>query len=284
MAKKDQSIVGDLINFRGLVYAPLNENGVIFLFGKIAADLNMYVEEIKPGFPDCIARRFTGKGWERVTVEFEFASMNFKTHGHEAGDCDLIVCWEHDWPECPLEVIELKSETKGLPNQPIQRPDSEPTEESADESKQKLFRALRIPPAIQDLYEQLEPQLLGIDDGIWRKVASKDLALYSPKRVFVYVKPQKSQIRLTLFTRGERTDGVEPIGYEKGGAKYGRIYVKTETHLPGAVSACKVAWERVQAALAANEPTGWYAEVEESDVEPQDGDAPEAEELRSDRT
>ena len=23
--------------------------------------------------------------------------------------CDLIVCWEHNWPECPLEVIELKS-------------------------------------------------------------------------------------------------------------------------------------------------------------------------------
>lgn len=57
----EKSIVGDLINFRGLVYSPMNENGVIFLFGKIAHDLNMYVEEIKSGFPDCIARRFIGK-------------------------------------------------------------------------------------------------------------------------------------------------------------------------------------------------------------------------------
>ena len=47
----DRSVVGDLINFRGLVYAPLNENGVVFLFGKVAEDLNMYIEEIKPGFP-----------------------------------------------------------------------------------------------------------------------------------------------------------------------------------------------------------------------------------------
>jgi hypothetical protein len=37
----EKSIVGDLINFRGLVYAPLNENGVIFLFGKVMDDLNM---------------------------------------------------------------------------------------------------------------------------------------------------------------------------------------------------------------------------------------------------
>jgi len=35
----DRSIVGDIINFRGLVYAPLNENGVVFLFGKVAEDL-----------------------------------------------------------------------------------------------------------------------------------------------------------------------------------------------------------------------------------------------------
>lgn len=27
---KDRSIVGDLINFRGLVYSPINEDGVIF--------------------------------------------------------------------------------------------------------------------------------------------------------------------------------------------------------------------------------------------------------------
>src|ERR1022692_4881918 len=35
-----RNVVGKLINFRGLVYAPVNENGVIFLFGKVAADLN----------------------------------------------------------------------------------------------------------------------------------------------------------------------------------------------------------------------------------------------------
>jgi len=23
--------------------------------------------------------------------------------------CDLIVCWVHNWPECPVEVIELST-------------------------------------------------------------------------------------------------------------------------------------------------------------------------------
>jgi len=22
-------------------------------------------------------------------------------------DADMIVCWKHNWPECPLEVLEL---------------------------------------------------------------------------------------------------------------------------------------------------------------------------------
>lgn len=42
MASK--SIVGDLINFRGLVYSPLNEKGVVFLFGKVVEDLSRRIE------------------------------------------------------------------------------------------------------------------------------------------------------------------------------------------------------------------------------------------------
>jgi hypothetical protein len=33
----------------------------------------------------------------------------FKLHGHDPKKCDVIVCWVHNWPECPkhIEVIEL---------------------------------------------------------------------------------------------------------------------------------------------------------------------------------
>lgn len=116
-AGKGESRVGELIKFRGLVYAPINEQGVIFVFSKIIEDLNMYIEEIKTGFPDAVGRRFNGKGWIRENIEFEFKSSHFREHGHNPKECDIIVCWEHDWKECPIEVIELKSLIKKLPEQ-----------------------------------------------------------------------------------------------------------------------------------------------------------------------
>ena len=123
MANIERSVVGDLINFRGMVYAPLNESGVVFLFAKMAEDLNMYIEEIRPEAPDGIARRFTGKGWERLRVEFEYRSSDFKQHSGDADRCDLIICWDHDWAGCPVEVIELRDRIKEMENWPIRRPD-----------------------------------------------------------------------------------------------------------------------------------------------------------------
>jgi hypothetical protein len=44
-----------------------------------------------------------------VKIEFEKESRNFLRHGHLPSGCDLIVCWVHNWPECPVEVIELST-------------------------------------------------------------------------------------------------------------------------------------------------------------------------------
>jgi hypothetical protein len=51
-----------------------------------------------------------------VLIEFEYQSSNFHDHGHSPEDCDLIVCWIHDWEDCPIEVLELMSQVKYLPN------------------------------------------------------------------------------------------------------------------------------------------------------------------------
>jgi hypothetical protein len=94
----------------GLAYEPVNEAGVIFLFGIIGLRLGFHVERLQAGFPDCEAVREIQPGkWQRVRVEFEFESRNFLIHRHPAGQCDVIVCWRHNWSECPshLEVIEL---------------------------------------------------------------------------------------------------------------------------------------------------------------------------------
>jgi len=114
VSAKKRSIVGDPINFEGLIYGPLNENGVIFLFSKIHDKLGINIEAIQASFPDAKGRRKTKKGWEDVWIEFELRSSHFKAHNHDPKECDIIVCWENDWKDCPLTVIELKSEIQRL--------------------------------------------------------------------------------------------------------------------------------------------------------------------------
>jgi Homing endonuclease associated repeat len=102
---------GPPINFRGLRHAPINEQGVVFLFGMVSYEIGFIVEAIQAGYPDCEAKRCVdhqNQRWQRVRIEFEYWSTNFKDHCHDPAGCDLIVCWEHDWPDCPLEVVELR--------------------------------------------------------------------------------------------------------------------------------------------------------------------------------
>ena len=101
---------GALLNFRGLQHEPINEQGVVYLFGMISSELGLIVEGIQSAYPDCQAKRCVNDNrWQRVRIEFEFASSKFREHGHDPAGCDLIVCWEHDWQECPVEVVELRS-------------------------------------------------------------------------------------------------------------------------------------------------------------------------------
>jgi len=109
----------DPIDFRGLRHVPVNEGGVIFLFGMVARELGYLVEAVQVGFPDCEAKRQIAAGqWQRVRIEFEFESRNFRDHGHLTEGCDIIVCWKHNWPDCPatLEVVELSSIISQLAN------------------------------------------------------------------------------------------------------------------------------------------------------------------------
>lgn len=93
-----------------LQYAPENEMGVVFLFSRIARRLQFRIEKIRAAYPDCIAYRHAGDREKRVRIEFEYRSSSFRAHGHNAKECDCIVCWHHDWPGVPahLEVIELE--------------------------------------------------------------------------------------------------------------------------------------------------------------------------------
>jgi hypothetical protein len=93
-----------------LMCAPINEQGVLFAFGSVARELGFAMLQVQTAFPDCIGLRHIGGGrWRWVKIELEYESRNFLTHMHSSAGCDLIVCWRHNWPECPVEVIELQN-------------------------------------------------------------------------------------------------------------------------------------------------------------------------------
>jgi hypothetical protein len=114
-ATEGREVYGLLMRPWPMVCAPTNEQGVLFLFGAMAESLGFAVLKIGTAYPDCEAFRVVEGGrLERVKIEFELDSRNFLRHMHDASKADMIVCWRHNWPECPLEVIAL-SEMQNLP-------------------------------------------------------------------------------------------------------------------------------------------------------------------------
>ena len=108
--KKDRPVMGEPFDRSPMTNAPVNELGVMVLFGMVAARLGLQVESVQGKFPDCLAKRQVAPGkWQHLRIEFEYESKNFRLHGHDPKGCDMIVCWRHNWKDCPaeIEVVEL---------------------------------------------------------------------------------------------------------------------------------------------------------------------------------
>lgn len=255
-----KTIVGKLINFRGLVYAPINEQGVVFLFGKVAHEFGMYVELIRTGYPDCIAKRFVGKDrWEEIKIEFEFKSADFIRHKHKSEDVDMIVCWEHDWADCPksIEILELKNEINKLENITVETPDK-----IAKSSKYEIDEYLKrgTKESIK-LFNDINREIHKIDDRIYNKAHKYRVYYYSPKRVFVTIKVMKNGLNVHLFTNAKKIKGVESFDREYG-QKWGRLYIMDKKDIPVAIAALKKSHKYINYCVENNVPTGWYAEAE----------------------
>ena len=85
-------------------------NGRGFSVWSRGRKMGFVVTRLQQEFPDCEALRQVDRDrWQRVLIEFEYESRNFLAHEHSVDGCNMIVCWNHNWPECPLEVLELKN-------------------------------------------------------------------------------------------------------------------------------------------------------------------------------
>ena len=117
MARKTRRKFGPQINFRNLTYAPVNELGVVFLFGLLHESLGLHVESVQAGFPDCYAKKQLNNGaWEEVLIEFEYESKSFLTHKHNPENVDMVICWIDNWPDPPkhIEIVALSEVLKEI--------------------------------------------------------------------------------------------------------------------------------------------------------------------------
>ena len=113
--KKEKPMYGAPLTQLTMAHAPTCEMGVVYLLGIMAGQLGIVVTRLQPEFPDGEVMREVENGkWQRSIVEFELESRNFLIHGHDPDACDMIICWVHNWPECPegLEVLELSREMR----------------------------------------------------------------------------------------------------------------------------------------------------------------------------
>lgn len=82
-----------------------NELGVIVVFAQTCQQYGWKINHIQIEFPDAIIQ---DKNGDTYRAEFEFCSSNFKAHGHDLFGCDVIICWENDWNDCPLTIWSMK--------------------------------------------------------------------------------------------------------------------------------------------------------------------------------
>jgi hypothetical protein len=109
-----EDVVGEPMELGVMRWTPTNEMGVVALFIEFRKELGFpIIEVIRTNFPDAAVFEEASKGYVRKYIEFEFRSSGYRSHLKSKRKCHYVVCWEHDWKDCPIPVIELKNQ---IPN------------------------------------------------------------------------------------------------------------------------------------------------------------------------
>lgn len=112
IAKKKSKHLGGSIDFRGLKFAPVDALGVAYVFGMISRELGFVLETFRTDPPDVEGKRcidIANDTWKKVKIDFVYKSSDFCAPGHNEMETDLIICWVHDWEDCSVEILELRS-------------------------------------------------------------------------------------------------------------------------------------------------------------------------------
>lgn len=217
-----------------MTYAPVNEQGVVFLFSKINDDLGIKIESIQDAFPDAIGvdyRRKKDVGI-RKRIEFEFHSSNYD---HPLDGCDIIVCWNHDWKDCPdtIEVIALKNELGRLGSVRSVLPTG----------IEKLIQSRKPHADIQEVFCRLIEEIERMSSKMTRKI-KKTTVLYGILRPFVSVELLKTQVRLHLtLPKKPREKAVQYVRTVHGNKSHAHMKVTNLAQVEPAIEVIRKAYE-----------------------------------------
>lgn len=113
----EKRVKGERLNFRGLQFPPSDRSGVMFVFGMVANELGFFLETAGEGcgFSGFRTHSLDSTEWSQTRIIFAHQSSDL------VGQAELIafthvVCWEHDWSQCPLPVLALGNLIRELPN------------------------------------------------------------------------------------------------------------------------------------------------------------------------
>jgi predicted transport protein len=135
----------------------------------------------------------------------------------------------------------------------------------------------QFPQKVQHLFQEVDERITAISDTVWHKATKRPVVTYySPERVFVYLNLQKQGLKLYLFTRGEEINGVTSLSRRRwGGAKWGELKLTDEAEILNTLAAVKRSFSLIREAIKNNEPTGWYADLEEGEDEEDEENPPD---------
>jgi hypothetical protein len=123
-----QKVGEDVTRFNlGLIEAPVNEQGVVFVFAKTHGLLSFpIVERPQQEFPDCRTTCMRRGVLERVNIEFKFSCKGAFKKGrgiikYKEKGINYLICWKNDstkntmeFARAGIEVIALKDELEKL--------------------------------------------------------------------------------------------------------------------------------------------------------------------------
>lgn len=100
-----KSVVGDPIFWPGLVYSPINVNGLLFALGTVTDEVGLLFEEFSEDDSLAVCRRKTDNGWEKITAGLAVNSSDYEYSIKP----DLLICWIDDGnvAAAGLQVLEL---------------------------------------------------------------------------------------------------------------------------------------------------------------------------------